>query len=132
MIIIDTLSSNACIDSILLDIDGTITRWKNIGNFLEKALNILDIPYNDDALLGLFKAMEYREYYAITTGEADERIYSMLLESYIEVLHQYGVLGEQLKNTMFELEATETFISHEVSEEIKLLSENYKLYYYTN
>lgn len=132
MIIIDKLSNSADINTVILDIDGTITRWKNIQHFLKKALNILGVPYNDDALKGLFKAMKYRELHAITTGEADEDIYSMLLESYINVLREYGVSGKELKNIMFELEASETYINDETQEEIKKLAEDYRLFAYTN
>ena len=126
MIIIDKLSANADIKAIILDIDGTITRWKDIPSFLEKSLNILGIPYTDEALIGLFRSMKEREYHAIITGEADEQIYSMLLEKNISSLREYGSSGEKLKNVMFELEASETYISEEVPEELQQLSENYQ------
>lgn len=132
MVIIDKLSNYTDINTIILDIDGTITRWKNIEHFLEKSLNILGVPYSDDALKGLFKAMEYRESHALITGEADENAYSMLLECYIKNLREYGVSGNDLKNTMFELEASETYISEETQEEFKKLAEHYKLFIYTN
>lgn len=132
MIIIDTLSANSYIDNIIFDIDGTITSWKNVEEFLRKSLNILGVPYTKEALDGLFKAMEYREFHAITTGESDESIYSMLLENYIDSLRKYGISGKDLMNTMFELEASETYISKETKEEIDKLSENYKLFAYTN
>ena len=132
MIIIDKLSNNTNINTIILDIDGTITRWKNVKFFLEKSLNILEVPFSDEALRGLFQAMKYRELHALTTGEADESIYSSLLEYYIKDLREYGVSGEDLKNIMFELEASETFISDETQEEFKKLAENYRLFAYTN
>ena len=133
MIIIDKLTNNSDINTIILDIDGTITRWKDVKLFLEKSLNILGAPYNDEALIGLFQAMKDREYHAITTGESDEEIYSMLLEKYIKVLHEYGISGKNLKDTMFELEASETYISEKVPEEIQELTDNnYKLYAYSN
>jgi len=132
MIILDKLPDNNNIDTIIFDVDSTITRWKNIEHFLQKALKILGVPYSEDALNGLFRAMKYREYHAITTSESDEMIYSLLLEQYIEVLQQYNISGQQLKETMFKMEAEQTFISDEVPEEIKELSKSYKLYCYTN
>lgn len=132
MVIIDKLPSNIAINTIILDIDGTITRWKNVQQFLEKSLHILGIPYCDDALQGLFQAMKYRELHALTTGEADENVYSMFLEYYIKILREYGVSGNDLKNVMFELEASETYISDETQEELKNLAECYPLIAYTN
>lgn len=132
MIIIDKLPANNNINTIIFDIDSTITQWKNVKLFLEEALKSLKVPYIDEALVGLFNAMKYREHHAVITGEADEKIYSILLEQYIDILHKYNISGEQLKDTMFKLEAEQTFISDEVPKEIEMLSKNYKLYCYTN
>ena len=132
MIIIDKLYNSENINTIIFDIDGTITRWKNVPKFLEKSLNILGAPYNDDALKGLYDAMEYRKLHALTTGEADEDMYSSLLERFIDVLREYGISGKKLKDTMFELEASETFINDDVQEEFAKLAENYQLIAYTD
>lgn len=132
MIIIDKLYNSENIDTIIFDIDGTITRWKSVPQFLEKSLNILGVPYSEDALKGLFQAMKLLDMHTLTTGNADEDAYSYLLEQYIDVLKEYGVSGKDLKDTMFELEASETYISDETQEEFKYLSENYQLIAYTN
>lgn len=132
MIIIDKLHNKEEINTLIFDIDGTITRWKNVESFLRKSLEILDIPFQKESLLGLYKAMEMREHHSLITSESDEEIYSTLLEMYIEDLKKYHVSGTELKDVMFELEASETYISPEVPEELKLLSKDYDLYCYTN
>ena len=40
MIIMDKLSNPSEINTLIFDIDGTITRWKNIEKFLQKSLKI--------------------------------------------------------------------------------------------
>ena len=133
MVIIDKLSGDAGINSLIFDIDGTITRWKDVKSFLEKSLNELGIPYTDEDLKGLFKAMELREIHSLTTGESDEDVYSTLLGMYVPSLMEYNVSGKQLKEVMFDLEASETFISEEVPEELERLASEYDaLYCYTN
>ncbi len=132
MIINDKIDSKDNIKTIIFDIDGTITRWKNVELFLKKALNELNIPYRKESLMGLYQAMKMRELHALITSEATEEAYSMFLEEYIEDLNRYNVAGSKLKDVMFELEASETYVSKEVPEEIKLLKENYTLYCYTN
>ncbi len=132
MIIMDKLPLDNKINTLIFDIDGTITRWKNVKSFLENSLNELGIPYSDGDLEGLFKAMEFNEYNTLLTGIADEEVYSTLLEMYVESLGKYGVSGERLKEVMFDLEASETFISEETPKELEWLAEHYKLYCYTN
>jgi len=57
MIIMDKLSNPSEINTLIFDIDGTITRWKNIEKFLQKSLTMLGVPYTKEALNGLFLAM---------------------------------------------------------------------------
>lgn len=132
MIIVNKLKEQNKIKNLILDIDGTITRWKDVGLFLRKALEKLDIPYREESLIGLYKAMEMREFHAMTTSESDEDIYGYFLELFIEDLKKHNVSGAKLKDVMFEMEASETFISPEVPEELKILSEEYEMYCYTN
>lgn len=133
MVIIDKLSKDAGINSLIFDIDGTITRWKDVKEFLRKSLEILNVPYSDEALKGLYKAMSDRELHALLSSESGEDIYSYLLTIYIPSLREHGVTGEDLKNVMFDLEASETFISEEVPEELERLASEYEsLYCYTN
>ncbi len=132
MIIMDKLSNPSEINTLIFDIDGTITRWKNIEKFLQKSLTMLGVPYTKEALNGLFLAMKYREVHGLVTKETSEDIYSSLLENYIHSLKEHQVKGDDLKNTMFELEASETFLSPETKEEIDLLSQKYNLIAYTN
>ena len=132
MVIIDKLSQDANINTLIFDIDGTITRWKNVKSFLEKSLTELGVPYTDDALQGMYKAMELREYHSIITAESDEDVYSALLGMCIPSLKEHNVTGRQLKDTMFELEASETFIEEDVPRELEQLAQDYKLYCYTN
>lgn len=131
MIILNKMNETE-INDIIFDIDGTITRWKNVPDFLKKSLGELGIPYSDKSLEGLYKAMEYREIHAMLTGEANEDAYSMLLGSYIPDLHKHDKTGKDLKEVMFELEPSETYISEEVPEVLDKLSEKYNLYCYTN
>lgn len=132
MIITNKIENQEEIRNLIFDIDGTITRWKNVELFLRKALEKLNIPFKEESLVGLYKAIEMRELHSITTSETDETVYSYLLELYIEDLRKHDVSGNKLKDIMFDMEASETFISPEVSEELKLLSKEYEMYCYTN
>lgn len=132
MVILDKLPEDNEINTLIFDVDGTITRWKNVKEFLKKSLDILGVPYTDEALQGLYKAFDSRELHALITSEADEDIYSHLLELYIPSLKEYNVSGKDLKDVMFENEANETFISDDTKSELEILSKNYKLYVYTN
>lgn len=132
MIITNKIENQEKIKNLIFDIDGTITRWKNVELFLRKALEKLNIAFRQESLIGLYKAMEMRELYAMTTSESDEDTYGYFLELYIEDLRKHNVSGAKLKDVMFEMEASETFISPEVSEELKLLSKEYEMYCYTN
>lgn len=132
MVIIDKIPDNNKINSLIFDVDGTITRWKNVKEFFKKSLERLNVPYTDEALEGLIRAMSDRELHELITSEADEDIYSYLLDLYIPSLREHGVSGKDLKDVMFELEASETFINDDVAEEIEILSSKYKLYIYTN
>lgn len=132
MVIIDKLPEDNRIDTLIFDVDGTITRWKNVKSFLKKSLDKLGVPYTDEALQGLYRAMSDRELHALISSEADEDIYSYLLDLYIPSLKENNVSGKDLKDVMFELEASETFISDDTKSELEILSKNYKLYVYTN
>lgn len=132
MIITNKIEKQEKIKNLIFDIDGTITRWKDVELFLRKALEELNIPYRQESLIGLYKAMEMRELHAMTTSESDEDTYGYFLELYIEDLRKYNVSGTRLKDVMFEMEASETFISPEIPEELKLLSKEYEMYFYTN
>ena len=132
MVIIDKLSDNNKINTLIFDVDGTITRWKNVEDFLRKSLEELGVPYTDEALKGLYKAMSDRELHALISSEADADIYSYLLDLYIPSLKENNVSGKDLKDIMFEKEARETFISDDTKSELEILSKDYKLYVYTN
>lgn len=132
MIITNKIENQEEIRNLIFDVDGTITRWKNVELFLRKALEKLNIAFRQESLIGLYKAMEMRELHTMTTSESDEDTYGYFLELYIEDLKKYNVSGTKLKDVMFEMEASETFISPEVPEELKLLSKEYEMYCYTN
>lgn len=132
MVILDNLNNRELIETLVFDLDGTITRWKNVEGFLKKALIEINVPYRKESLEGLYKAMKMREIHALTTGESDEEIYSYLLSMYIEDLKKYSKTGKDLKDKMFELEASETYISPEIPKEIAELAKKYDLYIYTN
>ena len=132
MIIIDKLHNHSSIKSIFFDIDGTITRWIDVKNFLKKSLEELNMPYKDEYLTQLFQAMKMNEYHALTTGFMEEDVYAKLLGIYITDLKEYGLTGTDLKNKMFDLEASETFIDDDVCDELNRLKEDYNLYCYTN
>jgi len=132
MIILDNLNKRELIETLVFDLDGTITKWKNVEEFLKKALTEINVPYRKESLEGLYKAMRMREIHSNITGESDEEIYSYLLSMYIEDLKKYSKTGKDLKDKMFELEASETYISPEVPEELEKLSKEYDLYIYTN
>lgn len=132
MVIIDKIPDNNSINSLIFDVDGTITRWKNVKEFLRKSLEMLNVPYTDEALKGLYKAMSDRELHALISGEATEDVYSFFLGEYIPSLREHRKTGKDLKDVMFELEASETFIDDDVKDELELLSKKYKLYIYTN
>lgn len=132
MIILDKLSNSSSIKSIFFDIDGTVTRWINVENFLKESLEQLNMPYKKEYLKSLFAAMKMNEYHKLTTGYFDEKIYATLLETHIQDLKKYNLSGEDLKNKMFELEASETFIDNDVLDELKRLKQEYNLYCYTN
>lgn len=132
MVIIDKLPENNKINTLIFDVDETITRWKDVKDFLKKSLEILNVPYTDEALKGLYKAMSERELHAILSSEADEEIYSFLLGQNIPSLKEHGKTGKDLKDIMFELESSETFIEDDVHDELEILSHKYKLYVYTN
>ena len=131
MVIIDKFESRP-IALVYLDIDETITRWKDVRSFLQKALNYLGVPYKEEYLNGLFLAMQDRETTLITTGIWDEQCYSYYLEERIPVLREYGHTGEELRTIMYEMESEETYISSEVKSEIEKLAKLYKLVCYTN
>lgn len=132
MVIIDKIPENNKIDTLIFDVDGTITRWKNVKEFLRKSLEILGVPYSDEALKGLYQAMNDRELHALLSSEAGEDIYSYLLSMYIPALGEHNLTGEDLKNVMFSLEASETYIEDDVKPELEILSEKYRLLVYTN
>lgn len=132
MIIIDKLHNTSSIKNIFFDIEGTITRWINVKDFLKKSLEELNMPYKDEYLKQLFKAMKMNEYHVLTTGCMEEDVYAKLLGTYISDLKEYGLTGADLKNKMFDLEASETFIDNDVIEELTRLKEEYNLYCYTN
>lgn len=132
MIIIDKIPNDKNIKNIFFDIDGTITRWKSVEQFLKAAMEKIGASYSKEALIGLFEAMKERELHALITSEADENIYSALLDYNIPTLQDYGVNGHDLKDAMFEMEADATFISDDVIDEMARLAEMYNLYAYTN
>lgn len=132
MVIIDKIPGNNKINSLIFDVDGTITRWKDVKEFLIKSLEILNIPYTEEALYGLYRAMNDRELHALISSEATEDVYSYFLGEYIPSLREHGKTGKDLKDVMFELEASETFIDDDVKSELEILSRKYKLYVYTN
>ena len=132
MIIKDKLYDTSMIKMLIFDVDNTITRWKNVKLFLKKALDNLEIPYSDAALFGLFSAMKERELHSVITGESGYDVYSSLLDFFIPDLKAYGKSGNDLREIMFELEPSETYVSEETVEEIKILSEKYILICYTD
>ena len=132
MIIIDKLQNPETIKSIFFDIDGTITRWKSVESFLKRALSELNMPYKEEYLNALFRAIKMNEYHTLTTGFLDEEVYANLLGIYIPDLNKYGLTGNDLKNIMFKLEDEETFIDEGTLEELSFLHEEYDLYCYTN
>ncbi|MCH5167012.1 MAG: HAD family hydrolase [Erysipelotrichales bacterium] len=132
MVILDKLTESNSIKSIFFDIDGTITRWKDVRSFLTKALRELDMPYKEEYLSGLYKAMKLNDYNTLTSGLMDEDAYANLLGIYISDLKNFGLTGKDLKNKMFELEASQTYIDDDVYEELTHLQSEYHLYCYTN
>ena len=132
MIILDKLTNTNLIKSIFFDIDGTVTRWSSVESFLRVSLEELNMPYKKEYLKSLFEAMKMNEYHILTTGLMDEKVYANLLEVYIKDLKEYNLTGEHLKNKMFELEASQTFIDNDVKEELIRLKSEYNLYCYTN
>ena len=75
MIITNKIENQEEIRNLIFDVDGTITRWKNVELFLRKALEKLNIAFRQESLIGLYKAMEMRELHAMTTSESDEDTY---------------------------------------------------------
>lgn len=120
------------IKHVFFDIDGTLTRWINVSNFLKKSCEAIGLPYKDEFVPLLFKAMKMTELEALISGKLDERGYELFLASYIDDLGLYNLSGKDLKEKMFELEPKETFISSDVIPTLDDLKQEYLLYCYTN
>lgn len=132
MIILDKFNRRHNIKYIFFDIDGTLTRWINVESFLESSCEGIGLPYKKEYLPLLFKAIRMNELHAIVTGKLSETDYEQFLSSYIDDLKQLSLTGKDLKNKMFELEASQTFISGGVHKELTKLKQEYYLYCYTN
>lgn len=131
MIIIDKLNAKN-IKHIFMDIDGTVTRWINVASFLRKSCESIGLPYKEEYLGLLFKAMKMNELEALISGTLSEFEYEMFLSTYIDDLSRHKLRGRDLKNKMFELEAKETFITSDVQPTLQELYKEYLLYCYTN
>ena len=83
MIIKNELQNLEKIKGLIFDIDGTITQWISVPEFLKEMLNEYDLLYSDEVLTQFFNALSQHELHVLTTGEVDSDIYGMYLENNI-------------------------------------------------
>lgn len=132
MIIKNELQNLEKIKGLIFDIDGTITQWISVPEFLKEMLNEYDLLYSDEVLTQFFNALSQHELHVLTTGEVDSDIYGMYLENNISLLKENHISGIEFKNKMFTKEADNVKVEDHLPEEMKKLASSYSLYCYTN
>lgn len=114
------------------DIDGTITQWTSVPNFLASVLSEYSLSYSDEVMKQFFRAVEWFDMHLITSSECSEEIYGACLGESIEVLKQNGISGNDFRRRMFLKEADFTKAEADIQTSVAKLYQSYDLYCYTN
>jgi len=120
------------VSTLLFDIDGTITKWTSVPDFLASVLNEYGIEYQDEVLSQFFRAVTWYDMHLITTMECNYETYGYLLGESIDLLKQNGISGNDFRERMFLKEASFTESEEGIKTSMESLSKNYELYCYTN
>lgn len=120
------------VKTLLFDIDGTITQWTSVPEFLASVLKEYGLPYKDEVLAQFFRAIEWFESHNLVTSETDPKIYGAFLGECIELLKENGISGNDFRERMFAKEPDFVKVEDNISEKIEALYQKYQLYCYTN
>lgn len=117
---------------LLFDIDGTITQWTSVPDFLASVLNEYGLSYSDEVMTKFFRAVEWFDMHLVTSSECSEGIYGACLGESMEILKQHGISGDDFRRRMFLKEADFTKVEADIQNSMARLYESYDLYCYTN
>ena len=68
MILKNELKTND-VKMLSFDIDGTITQWTSVPDFLASVLAEYNLPYSDEVMAQFFKAVDFFDMHLITSSE---------------------------------------------------------------
>lgn len=114
------------------DIDGTITQWTSVPDFLASVLSEYGLSYSDEVMKQFFRAVEWFDMHLVTSSECSEEIYGACLGESIEILKQNGISGMDFRRRMFLKEADFTKTETDIQTSVAKLYQSYDLYCYTN
>jgi len=131
MILKNELKTND-VKMLSFDIDGTITQWTSVPDFLTSVLAEYNLHYSDEVMAQFFKAVDFFDKHLITSSECTEAMYGFILGDTIELLKQNGISGDDFRRRMFLKEADFTKAEEGIKDSVGILFKNYDLYCYTN
>ncbi len=118
--------------ALIFDVDGTLTRWTSVPDFLKDTLASFNVEYTSDVIKDFFTAVRYYESYLLISGLSSQDAYAQALEIAIEALRKNNISGQEFRDAMFLREASYTTCETGIETELDYLSQKYLLCCYTN